>query len=208
MGPVARCVGSMTAPEQIWQDPVPAHEGPLLDAAGADALKASILASGLSHQELIKTAWASASTFRHTDFRGGSNGARVRLAPQKDWEVNEPAMIAKATLPLTLQLLIHSHIFPHRMCLSAISFHRWSPNSMSSVDPLHSRMPSFSADVQPSRLLPRLVASMSKSHLPRDAQTPLLSRPTRLPLRRWNRRRTLSGTSSRLLHKWWIGLTC
>jgi catalase-peroxidase len=78
----------------IWQDPVPAVDHPLVDAADIAALKAKLLASGLTTQQLVTTAWASASTFRGSDKRGGANGARLRLAPQKDWEVNRPAELA------------------------------------------------------------------------------------------------------------------
>ena len=96
MGPRCRYVGSEVPDEAlIWQDPVPAVDHELIDAADAAALKAEVLASGLSVSELVRTAWASASSFRNTDLRGGANGARVRLAPQKDWEVNGPAELAK-----------------------------------------------------------------------------------------------------------------
>jgi catalase-peroxidase len=81
--------------EFIWQDPVPAVDHPLIDAKDIEALTAKILASGLSISQLVTTAWASASTFRGSDKRGGANGARIRLAPQKDWEVNQPAELAK-----------------------------------------------------------------------------------------------------------------
>ena len=91
MGPRARYLGpEVPAEELLWQDPIPAVDHPLIDAADIAALKAKILASGLSISELVSTAWASASTFRGSDKRGGANGARIRLAPQKDWEV-EPA---------------------------------------------------------------------------------------------------------------------
>ncbi len=91
MGPRARYLGKLVPQEVlIWQDPVPAPEHPLIDEKDAAELKAKILASGLTVQQLVSAAWASASTFRGSDKRGGANGARVRLAPQKDWEVNEP----------------------------------------------------------------------------------------------------------------------
>ena len=96
MGPRARYLGpEVPAEELIWQDPVPAVDHPLIDAKDIADLKAKILASGLSVSELVSTAWASASTFRGSDKRGGANGARIRLAPQKDWEVNQPAQLAK-----------------------------------------------------------------------------------------------------------------
>jgi len=95
MGPVNRLLGPEVAPAQIWQDPVPVPDHPLIGEADIAALKEKILASGLSISQLVKTAWASAATFRGTDKRGGANGARIRLAPQKDWEVNEPAELAK-----------------------------------------------------------------------------------------------------------------
>ncbi|MGQ3354028.1 MAG: catalase/peroxidase HPI [Phreatobacter sp.] len=96
MGPKVRYLGpEVPAEDLIWQDPVPAADHPLVDAADIAALKAKILASGLSQAELVQTAWASASTFRGSDKRGGANGARIRLAPQKDWEANQPAQLAK-----------------------------------------------------------------------------------------------------------------
>ena len=102
MGPRARYLGSeVPAEELIWQDPVPAVDHDLIDAGDIADLKAKILATGLSVSELVKTAWASASTYRHTDKRGGANGARVRLAPQRDWDLNEPAHLAKALETLT-----------------------------------------------------------------------------------------------------------
>ncbi|MEM9351704.1 MAG: catalase/peroxidase HPI [Planctomycetota bacterium] len=96
MGPIQRCLGPEVAPAQIWQDPVPEVDHALIDETDITALKAKILGSGLSVSDLVSTAWASASTFRGTDKRGGANGARVRLAPQKDWEANEPVNLAKA----------------------------------------------------------------------------------------------------------------
>ena len=96
MGPIARYLGPLVPKETlIWQDPIPAVDHALIDEKDAAALKAKILASGLSVSELVSTAWASASTFRGSDKRGGANGARIRLAPQKDWEVNQPAQLAK-----------------------------------------------------------------------------------------------------------------
>ncbi|MBM7060581.1 catalase/peroxidase HPI [Pseudomonas sp. UL073] len=96
MGPRSRYLGKYVPKEElIWQDPVPAVDHPLVDDKDIAALKAKVLASGLTIQQLVTTAWASASTFRGTDKRGGANGARIRLAPQKDWEVNEPAQLAK-----------------------------------------------------------------------------------------------------------------
>jgi catalase-peroxidase len=95
MGPVSRCLGPLVPPPQLWQDPVPKVDHALLGAPEIAQLKAKILAPGLSVAQLVTTAWASASSFRGTDKRGGANGARVRLAPQKDWEVNQPAELAK-----------------------------------------------------------------------------------------------------------------
>ncbi|MBL9055279.1 MAG: catalase/peroxidase HPI [Rhodobacteraceae bacterium] len=96
MGPKALYLGpEVPAEDLIWQDPVPARDHALIDAADIAALKAEVLASGLSVSELVSTAWASASTFRGSDKRGGANGARIRLAPQKDWAVNQPAQLAR-----------------------------------------------------------------------------------------------------------------
>ncbi len=96
MGPRARYLGPLVPSEELlWQDPVPEVDHPLIDAADVGVLKARILASGLSVTELVATAWASASTFRGSDKRGGANGARIRLAPQKDWAVNQPAQLAR-----------------------------------------------------------------------------------------------------------------
>jgi len=96
MGPHVRALGPLVPPPQIWQDPVPPVDHTLIDAQDIAALKGKLLASGLSISQLVKTAWAAASTFRGTDKRGGANGARIRLAPQKDWAVNEPAELAGA----------------------------------------------------------------------------------------------------------------
>ncbi len=97
MGPRSRYLGpEVPAEELIWQDPVPAVDHPLIDAADIADLKAKVLATGLSIPELASTAWASAATFRGSDKRGGANGARIRLAPQKDWEANQPTQLARA----------------------------------------------------------------------------------------------------------------
>jgi catalase-peroxidase len=101
MGPKSRYLGPEVPKEDlIWQDPIPAVDHPLIDAKDIAALKAKVLASGLSVSELVSTAWASASTFRGSDMRGGANGARIRLAPQKDWEANQPAQLAKVLAKL------------------------------------------------------------------------------------------------------------
>ncbi|PYV79293.1 MAG: catalase/peroxidase HPI [Acidobacteria bacterium] len=96
MGPIVRYLGPLVPKEQLsWQDPIPAVNHPLINEQDITALKAKILASGLSVSQLVSTAWASASTFRGSDKRGGANGARIRLAPQKNWEVNQPTELAK-----------------------------------------------------------------------------------------------------------------
>ncbi len=97
MGPISRYLGPLVPKElQLWQDPIPAVDHKLIGEKDIAALKAKILASGLSISQLVTTAWASAASFRGSDKRGGANGARIRLAPQKDWEVNQPAALAKA----------------------------------------------------------------------------------------------------------------
>ena len=101
MGPIARYLGPLVPKETlIWQDPIPAVNHPLIDEKDIAALKAKILGSGLSVSQLVFAAWASASTFRGSDKRGGANGARIRLSPQKDWEVNEPAQLKTVLLKL------------------------------------------------------------------------------------------------------------
>ncbi|MEZ5327186.1 MAG: catalase/peroxidase HPI [Verrucomicrobiales bacterium] len=95
LGPVSRCLGPQVAEPQLWQDPVPPVDHPLIEEQDVAALKSKLLSSGLSISQLTSTAWASAATFRGSDNRGGANGARIRLAPQKDWEVNQPAQLAK-----------------------------------------------------------------------------------------------------------------
>src|SRR5262249_38736225 len=97
MGPISRYLGPLVPKEpQLFQDPLPAVDHELIAEKDIATLKVKILESGLSLSQLIRTAWASASTFRGSDKRGGANGARIRLAPQKDWEVNQPAELAKA----------------------------------------------------------------------------------------------------------------
>jgi catalase-peroxidase len=110
MGPRSRYLGpEVPAEELIWQDPVPAVDHELIDVRDIADLKGKILASGLSISELVSTAWASASTFRGSDMRGGANGARIRLAPQKDWEVNQPAQLAKVLQTLeTIQKVFNN----------------------------------------------------------------------------------------------------
>jgi catalase-peroxidase len=103
MGPHVRLLGSEVPAAQLWQDPVPAVSHKLVGEEDIAALKRQVLESGLSIPELVRAAWASASTFRDTDMRGGANGARLRLAPQKDWEVNQPAELAKV-LPVLEKL--------------------------------------------------------------------------------------------------------
>ena len=101
MGPLARYLGPLVPKEVlIWQDPIPAVDHKLIDEEDIAALKSKILASGLSSSQLVTTAWASAATFRGSDKRGGANGARIRLAPQKDWEVNQPQELAKVLVKL------------------------------------------------------------------------------------------------------------
>ncbi len=101
MGPRARYLGKLVPQEVlIWQDPIPAVDHPLVNAQDINALKAKVLASGLSISQLVSTAWASAATFRGSDKRGGANGARIRLAPQKDWDANQPAELAKVLATL------------------------------------------------------------------------------------------------------------
>jgi catalase-peroxidase len=101
MGPRARYLGpEVPAEELIWQDPIPAVNHKLIDEQDIASLKSTILGSGLSVSQLVSTAWASASTFRGSDKRGGANGARIRLAPQKEWKVNQPDQLAKVLTTL------------------------------------------------------------------------------------------------------------
>ena len=111
MGPKCLYLGpEVPAEDLIWQDPIPAVNHPLVNAADETALKAQIIASGLSVSELVSTAWASASTYRGSDRRGGANGARIRLAPQKDWDVNQPAQLSKVLAALgAVQAQFNAH---------------------------------------------------------------------------------------------------
>ncbi|HTW36318.1 MAG TPA: catalase/peroxidase HPI, partial [Rhizomicrobium sp.] len=118
MGPIKRYLGPLVPKETlIWQDPIPAVDHPLIGERDVAALKAKILASGLSVSQLVSTAWASASTFRGSDKRGGANGARIRLSPQKDWEVNEPAQL-KAVLEKLRAIQKEFNIGGHEVSLA------------------------------------------------------------------------------------------
>src|SRR5688572_615018 len=96
MGPVSRYLGPWVPAPQLWQDPIPQVDHPVIDGQDIATLKSKILAAGLSVSQLVHTAWSAAACFRRTDKRGGANGARIRLAPQKDWKVNDPPKLAKA----------------------------------------------------------------------------------------------------------------
>jgi catalase-peroxidase len=112
MGPKARYVGSdVPVDDFVWQDPIPKLDHKLIDAKDIVKLKSIILDSGLTVAELVRTAWASAATFRGTDMRGGANGARIRLAPQKDWQVNDPVELSKVLSRLeTIQTEFNSSL--------------------------------------------------------------------------------------------------
>ena len=127
MGPLSRYLGKLVPKEElIWQDPIPAATAP--SESDIAALKQKIAASGLSAAELVKTAWASASTFRNSDKRGGANGARIRLAPQKDWEVNEPAELAQAFSASSKRSgRARKSRSPISSCSLAMSASRWRP---------------------------------------------------------------------------------
>src|SRR4051812_15608099 len=100
LGPVSRYLGPWVPEPQLWQDPVPVAQGDPVDDADVAALKEKVLGFGLSVQQLVTTAWASVASYRDTDKRGGANGARIRLAPQKDWAVNRPAELASVLAKL------------------------------------------------------------------------------------------------------------
>jgi catalase-peroxidase len=122
MGPVTRYLGPWVPEPQLWQDPVPAVDHELIAGDDIAVLKGTILASGLSISQLVSTAWASAATFRHTDMRGGANGARIRLAPQRDWEVNDPTELAKVlqTLEQVQQDFNHSQSGGRKVSLADV----------------------------------------------------------------------------------------
>jgi catalase-peroxidase len=159
MGPKARYLGpEVPAEDLIWQDPVPAVDHPLIDAKDIADLKAKVLASGLSVAELVSTAWASASTFRGSDKRGGANGARIRLAPQKDWEVNQPAQLAKVLGALeTIQKAFNAAQTGGKKV-------SWRTSSCWPAAP-------------PSKRRPRPPGTPSRCPSPRAAPTPRRSRP-------------------------------
>lgn len=197
MGPVSRYLGPLVPKETlIWQDPIPAVDHELIGESDIDALKARILSSELSISTLVATAWASASTFRGSDKRGGANGARIRLSPQKDWEVNQPAELAK-----TLGVL------------EAIS---------GRVQQLAGRRQEGlpRGPDRPRRLRSRRI-SRRQGRLPRpgalflpDAPTPLKIRPMSSPSLSWNRSPTASATSRNRATQhprksdWWIARNC
>lgn len=118
MGPIARYLGAEVPKEElIWQDPIPKTEHTLINEKDVADLKTKILESGLSISELVNTAWASASTFRGSDKRGGANGARIRLAPQRNWEVNNPTMLDKVLVPLKI---FKNHLIANRVVIKSI----------------------------------------------------------------------------------------
>ena len=179
MGPRARYLGpEVPAEELIWQDPIPAVDHKLIDAQDIASLKAKILASGLSISELVSTAWASASTFRGSDKRGGANGARIRLAPQKDWEVNQPAQLAKVLKTLE-------------------GIQNEFNNSQSGGKKVSLADLIVLADAQASSKRRKMPVTRSRFLSPRDAWTPVRSRRTSNPLRCSNPSRTASATTSR-----------
>jgi catalase-peroxidase len=172
MGPIVRYLGPLVPKEElIWQDPVPAANGYTLSDADVADLKKKILASGLSISQLVYTAWSAAASFRGSDKRGGANGARIRLEPQKDWEVNQPQLLA--TVLTKLEGIQKS--FGKKVS---------SPTSSSSAAPL------------PSKPRRRLPASMSSSPSLPAAPTPRRPRPTPPASLLWSRPRTASATTS------------
>ena len=161
MGPISRYLGPLVPKEElIWQDPVPAVDHELVNDKDIEALKAKILASGLSISQLVTTAWASAATFRGSDKRGGANGARIRLEPQKNWEVNQPAELAKVLSKLEAIQKDFNAVAKRRQENLARRSHR-SRRLM-----------------RPSSLLQRKRATTSRFRSSPVAQTPRRSRPT------------------------------
>ena len=195
MGPVSRYLGPWVPEPQLWQDPVPAVDHDLIGEEDIAALKNTILASGLSISQLVSTAWASAASFRGTDKRGGANGARIRLAPQRDWEANEPAGLA--TVLQTLENIQQD-----------FNGAQSGGTRVSLADLI------VLGGARPSSKRRRTPATTSRSRSHRGAPTPRRSRPTwsRLPCS--NRRPTGSATTSgqerscRRRPCCWTGPTC
>ena len=180
MGPIDRYLGpEVPSEELLWQDPVPKVTHELIGAEDIAALKTQVLEAGRSVSELVKAAWASASTFRGSDKRGGANGARVRLEPQNGWEVNDPAELATVLRAL------------ERIQQSFNGSQNGSGKQVSLADLI------VLAAARPSSRRPRRAASTSRSRSRRDAPTRRRSRPTRIPSRPSSRWRTASATTSR-----------
>ena len=197
MGPIVRYLGPLVPKETlIWQDPIPAVDHPLIGEEDIAALKAKILASGLSVSQLVSTAWASASTFRGSDKRGGANGARIRLAPQKDWEVNQPAQLAKVLQ--TLEAIQRD-----------FNASQTGGKKVSLADLI---VLGGCAAIEKAAKERRARRESSASR--RGAWTPRKSKPKSTPSRRSNRPLTGSATISaassacRLRSCWWIGRNC
>ena len=194
MGPLARYLGPEVPDEElIWQDPVPAVDHELVGEDDIAALKARLLDCGLSISELVSTAWASASTFPNSDKRGGANGARIRLAPQNGWEVNNPPELRRILATLEgIQAELNR-----------------SGKTVSMADLIV-----FSAGAQLSRPRRRMPDTTSRFPSRRDAPTHRRIRPTSSRLRSSNRPRTGSATTSaRVMFRpqrncWWIGRSC
>jgi catalase-peroxidase len=178
MGPLARYLGPLVPKEVlIWQDPVPAVDHPLIDAEDIAALKSQGAGLGLSISRLVTTAWASASTFRGSDKRGGANGARIRLAPQKDWEANQPAELAQAA---------GAGGDPERRSTRAQS----GGKKISLADLI------VLGGCAASRPRPKRPAMRSRCPSRRAARTPRRNRPMRIRSPCWNRPPTASATTS------------
>ena len=196
MGPIQRYLGPLVPQETLlWQDPIPAVDHELVGAADIAAIKSQILASGLSVSQLVSTAWASASTFRGSDRRGGANGARIRLEPQRGWQVNDPDTLEQVLR--TLEGIQESFNVPRAGARRS----RWPTSSCSAGPP-------------PSSRPPRTPATTSGSRSPRDAWTRRRSRPMSSPSLRSSRPRTGSATTARRATDcrrstcWSTGRTC